>query len=439
MRFSSCLWIVLAVLLWTPLAPASPPAVEEFAVPLQGATPRSTPRSADRARLIKKDSLTGEPALQAKTAQIAIGAAIGQKETGCRLIRFGSGFGWVITGSAAYQTPDNNPVAVRRSRQNARFKAFTEARTQWYACLRALAPEAQQKITDHLEQEDAIRLALINLAASDTEKRDQALRILARGFVAYAVEDQPAPPMIRVHLVATPRTATRLSRPTANSVETLSLQEGLRQVLAEIQAGLIPPVGHRLMVVNATGELALVGYAINLVGVHPDPTAQIKLRADAEKIASTQATEALIGLATGDDARWQHRLDEVSQTEIRTVSSGYDDNEASARRFAQIRDLVMATAKDDPGLQALQEGKLPEAAAIKHFAGEDAMVVAVVYTPTVRKPAAMPLPAPTPSTTEPPTSTIPAVPEASATPAPTIEPPTGAVPTAETAPPEASR
>ncbi|MEZ5574323.1 MAG: hypothetical protein R3F44_01255 [Candidatus Competibacteraceae bacterium] len=45
----------------------------------------------------------------------------------------------------------------------------------------------------------------------------------------------------------------------------------MRQLLAEIEARLIPPAGNRLIVVNATGELALVGYAVNLIGSHPEP------------------------------------------------------------------------------------------------------------------------------------------------------------------------
>jgi hypothetical protein len=418
------------MLWWTPPAPANKPAAEEFTIPLQTDAPRSSPRSADRVRKVK-DELTGQPALQAKTAQAAINAAISQNTAGCQMIRFSAGFGWTATGNAAYSA-SNNPVALRRSRQEARFKAFTEARNQLAGCLRALPPEARRKVAENLEQDDAIRLALINLAANDAEKWEQALRILARGFVAYSVEDHTDQSLIQVNLVATPKTATRLTRPNVNAIETTSIQEGLRQALAEIQAGLIPPAGNRLIVVNTTGELTLVGYAFNLIGAHPDPEAQNKLRADAEKIATAHATEALIGLATGDDTGWKSGLDEVSQNEMRAAANGYDDNEPSVRRFAQIRDLVMTAAKEDSGLQTLRDGNLPAAAAMKRFSSEDTVAVAVVYTPTVRKPA----PPPPPPATESPASNapVPSIPATltpssalpSATPA--AEPPTGSIP-----------
>ncbi|MCB1765034.1 MAG: hypothetical protein KDJ22_03090 [Candidatus Competibacteraceae bacterium] len=397
MHSALILGIFLGAMSWMSPAPASKSAPEEFIVPLQATTSRSTLRNSGRVRLVKKDELTGKPAFQAKNAQTAIIAAINQKTSGCWMIRYGTDFGWVAASNIHYSASDN-PVTLRRSQQEARFKAFTDARTQLAGCLRALSPEARRAVAKRLEQDSSIQLALINLATNDAEKWEQALRILARGFVAYSVEEDTAKHShsIQVNLVTTLKTATQLTRPAANAIEATSIQEGLAQLLAEIQAGLIPPVGNRLIVVNASGELTLVGYAINLIGVHPNAAAQDKLRVDAEKIATARATEAIIGLAIGDDTRWQHNLDEISQREVRTAASGYDDNEPSANRFRQIRDLVMASAKDDPGLQTLVEGNLPSSAAIKRFGEEDRVAVAVIYTPTVRKPAPPPPPPATP-------------------------------------------
>lgn len=392
---------------WPTLAAPARPDPADFAAPLQ-ATPPSPQRESRRGRSVR-DPMTGEMAFQAPNAAGAIAAATGQRAAGCRQIRFGSeGFGWVATGVAKVTATDN-PVAARRLRREARFQAFMDARARLNGCLRALTPEAQRRITERLEQNDAIRLALINLAATEQERREQALAILARGFVAYAVDEDTDGQVIRVHLVTTPRTAVQLTRPIATAMEAASLREGLKQLQAEIAGGLIPPAGNRLIVVNATGELALVGYAINLIGAHPDPAAQDKLRADAEKIATVRATEALSGLAVGDDAVWQSGLDEASRDEIRAAASGYEDTEPSARRFEQIRDLMLTAIKEDAGMQALREGRLPSAAMVKRFSGEDAIAIMISYAPPVKKrppppPPAAPLvlPAPPPPASLPP-------------------------------------
>lgn len=366
MRYRTCSWMVLVALIWAFAAWAAKPTPDEFVVPLQRATSttsHSVPLGPSRIRTVK-DELTQGPVVRAGTAQAAIAAVIGQRAAGCRMIRFGAGFGWVATGTAQYPASEN-PVALHRSRQEARLKAFTDASTRLSGCLLGLAPEARRRVVESLEQNDAIRLALINLAFTDVDKREQALRILARGYVAHSVDDDPNQRVIYVNLVTTPKTATRLTRPAPNAVEAASLQEGLRQVQAEVGAGLIPPAGNRLIVVNATGELALVGYAVNLIGAHPDPVAQNKLRVDAEKIATRRATDALMGLASDDGAAWQNGLDEASRSDIQAFNGGYADSEPSVIRFAQIHDLVMTTIKDDAGMEALREGRLPSAAAVK--------------------------------------------------------------------------
>ncbi len=400
MRAPSRLFFLLGVLLWLPPAPAAKPAPEEFTAPLQQAAPaRAKPHRSERVRTVT-DDITGNLALQARTAQGAIAAAIKQRAAGCRMIRFKTGFGWVATGMTRYPATEN-PAATGRVRQEARFKAFLDARRWLATCLRNLAPEARQRVADHLEIDDAIRLALINLAANAQERRQQALKILARGFVAYSSEEDTAGRAIYVNLVATPRTALRLTRPAAAAIETVALKEGLQQLLAEIDGRLIPLAGNRLIVVNATGELALVGYAVSLIGAQPEPAAQETLRAGAVKIATARATEALVGLAVGDDAAWIAGLDEVSQAENRAAAAGYEDSESSVRRFAQIRELALSGIKDDAGLQALREGRLPPEAAVKPFVGEDSVAVAVIYTPSVKKrepapPAPPPVSAPVP-------------------------------------------
>lgn len=59
--------------------------------------------------------------------------------------------------------------------------------------------------------------------------------------------------------------------------------------------------------------------------------------------------------------------------------------EPSANRFGQIRDLILSGVKNDSGLQALREGRLPSSAMVKRFGNEDAAVVMVSYTPSVKK------------------------------------------------------
>ncbi|MDG4552176.1 MAG: hypothetical protein P9F19_03210 [Candidatus Contendobacter sp.] len=416
--FHAC--VLLGGLSWLapPSAAAAKPDAEEFVAPLGTMTAPSLLRRGSGPARAVKDATTGETAFHAKTAQDAIAAAIGHHVAGCWPIRFGdAGFGWVATGAADPATT-SSPDTVQHIQAGARFKAFVDARTRLKECLRALSPEARRRMTGKLEQNDAIRLALTNLAANDQERYEQALDILGRGFVAYAVEDDPASHVIRVHLVATPKTAARLTRPTASAMEAASLREGLRQTQTEVANGLVPSVGNRLIVVNATGELALVGYAIHPFGAPLESGTLDLAHHAAEQIAISHATKAFLGLAVGDDAGWQGGLDEADRAQIRAAASGYDDTEPSARRFGQIRDLVLSAVKEDSGLHALREGRLPPAATIKRFGGQDTIAVMVIYAPSIRKHGIAPPAPPTTPATEPAMPAAPATPALPAAPAP---------------------
>lgn len=386
-------WMVLSTLLWSCSAGVAKPVSEEFTAPLQvnPTSSRLLSNPSGRPRLVK-DSLTGELALQARTAQTAITAAVGQHAAGCVMIRFGANIGWVATGTNQYPASEN-PIALLRSRQDARFRAFTDANTRLAGCLTKLSTNARLRVVESMEQYDPIRLALVNLAFTALEKQEQALKILARGYVAYSIEDDPTSRTIYVNLVTTPNTAMRLTRSAPNAIETISLQEGLRQTYTEIAAGLTPSVGNRLIVVNATGELGMVGYALNLIGTHPEPAAQEKLRDNAYKIAMNRAADALMSLAASDGAAWQSGLDEITKNEIQSSYSGYTDGEPSIRRFIQIRDFAANAVHNDHGLEALREGRLPPEATSKNFATESSIAVAVSYTPSI-KPLPKPVSAP---------------------------------------------
>ncbi|MBL8251123.1 MAG: hypothetical protein JNK31_05605, partial [Candidatus Competibacter sp.] len=127
MRYRIFFWMLSLVLGSVAPAQAASPVADEFAAPLQTApaATRSGAGASGRLRL-SKDAATGEPVLNAATAQAAINLAAGQRVAGCQMIRFGKGFGWVGTGTAPYAASEN-PIALYRARQDARFKAFLDA------------------------------------------------------------------------------------------------------------------------------------------------------------------------------------------------------------------------------------------------------------------------------------------------------------------------
>ena len=73
------------------------------------------------------------------------------------------------------------------------------------------------------------------------------MQMLLKGFVVYAVEDDTANRKVYVSIVTTPKTRGKFNRPSPNGLEADSIRDGLGQVLLEIQTGLIPPVGGKMI------------------------------------------------------------------------------------------------------------------------------------------------------------------------------------------------
>jgi hypothetical protein len=85
----------------------------------------------------------------------------------------------------------------------------------------------------------------------------------------------------------------------------------------------------------------------------------------------------------------------------------------------------MTAVKDDTGILALRESRLPPAATVKRFSGENAVTVAVTYTPAIKKRLLKP-PSP-PASPASPAETLPAPPATAPAGAP-IAPPQASPP-----------
>ena len=68
-----------------------------------------------------------------------------------------------------------------------------------------------------------------------------------------------------VTIVATDKTMGKFSRPANDTLIVENLTDGMNAVLAEIQSGVVPPVGGRIVDVPSTGEIAFVGFGSAVV------------------------------------------------------------------------------------------------------------------------------------------------------------------------------
>jgi len=386
--------IPLLSALWLLAAPvqSAPPSADDFLPPVQASTPEQQQQLEQLKGPVQevKDPATGQTAAQGQTAQDAINFVVNKHSAGAEMIKFGSGLGWVATGIGGYDVMEN-PTATRIAKRNAYVKAFLDAKKKLAEALNGLSNEGRTQVVEQMEQVTDNKADLANFAATQDEKLEQAVQMLLKGFVIYAVEDDTAKKTVYVSIVTTPKTRGQFNRPSPNGMEADSIRDGLSQVLLEIQNGLIPPVGGKIIQVPATGEIAFVGFGSDVIRTSDNSAMQLKMRLNADKIAQMRAKDALVGMIIGDDTGWKSKLDETTQQTIKdfeTSDNGKED--ARLQHFEKTRQSFLNMQKSSEQFQSVRNGILPPGVSSKTFTSkDDAEVYAVaVYIPSVSQQAA---------------------------------------------------
>ena len=249
-----------------------------------------------------------------------------------------------------------NPTATRIAKRNAYVKAFLDAKKKLAEALNGLSAEGRTQVVEQMEQVTDTKADLANFAATQDEKLEQAVQMLLKGFVIYAVEDDTAKKTVYVSIVTTPKTRGQFNRPSPNGMEADSIRDGLSQVLLEIQNGLIPPVGGKIIQVPATGEIAFVGFGSDVIRSSDNAAMQLKMRLNAEKIAQMRAKDALVGMIIGDDTGWKGKLDETTQQTIQDFETSDSGPDASLQRFEKTRQTFLNVQKSSEQFQSVRSG-----------------------------------------------------------------------------------
>lgn len=330
-----------------------------------------------------------EDTVEAATAQDAVNAAVqlNKKEVeeegpdeskpqhGVTQVVFPSGLGYVATGAASYQVLEN-PVATRISQRNAVIVAFTEAKKLLAVTLKGMSNEGKDTIRKALSNVETKDQSLTNLSDQTESSIEQSVEKLLRGFVVHEVYDDEQNSTVYVSIVTTPKTRGKLARPAPNHIEAESLRDGVKKMLIQVKAGLVPPVGGGVVTVPTTGETAFVGFGSSVVRANDNPAVQAKLNVNALRIASAYASDSLCGLIIGDQTAWQGKTLESHQDEYKEFDeSSKDDplnpNSQEQKQLDAAREAFVAKIEMTDIYTSARKGTLPPGIEVKTWFDED--------------------------------------------------------------------
>ncbi|MDR1979723.1 MAG: hypothetical protein LBQ42_13390 [Synergistaceae bacterium] len=323
--------------------------VDDFVPPIQASdeAERAEQRTVREPGEVKevRGEVTGKPAISAKSAQDALNVWVAKRVRGFDEILFPSGFGFVATGIGIYERLDN-PVATRASQRGAYVRAYMDAKSQLAEGLTGVLTSGNTEAFSRIATiNESLGQTLANVEDVTVESVRQRVDALLRGYVVYDVLDDVNASRVFLTIATTPRTQGHYDRPDASTLSAASVQEGLAQVLAEIERGLTPPVGGRTIFVPATGELAFVGFGSAIIGRHDSAAVQARLELNAEEIARVRATNALCGIIVGEEIASPTETD----AEIRSMSKDFEE--------LSRNDPIVKENPEHPGYVKLQNRK----------------------------------------------------------------------------------
>ena len=353
--------------------------VNDFLPPVQGGS--TEVNNPDKVRVT-------DDSIQASTAQDAINIAVQSNkrnieegktaapELGAKMVRFPSGIGFVATGIGGYDTMKNE-IATRLSKRTAYVKAFINAKKSMAEILGGLSNEAQTKLIENLELIATDTDNMNNYEESSEETIVQVVQRLLRGFVIYEVYDDVEQSCVYVTIVSTSKTMREFSRPNSAILEASNLNNAVQQVLNEVQTGILPPVGGKIITIESTGETAFVGYGSCIIRVGKRASMQAKLNLNAQKIAAMRAKNSLCGFIIGDRVAWEGRSVESTQRVSNEFEKILSEDPVSKQtksdiiQLDQVRESYINKSKSTDVYLTSRKGILPPGIIVKNWINDD--------------------------------------------------------------------
>ncbi|HPQ37905.1 MAG TPA: hypothetical protein PLW97_09710 [Synergistaceae bacterium] len=336
-----------------------------------------------------QDSLFGMQRFDSPSFEKAAAKAAAQHSPGVWMIQTGSGMGFVATGDGSYPTNLTNRNAAREAHRQAYVAAHMRAKKNLAQALRGLPLEAREKLAEEAYDEDNAEESLNARSSRYEEQIHQAVEATLRGFVTYSVFDD-GEGLVYVSIVTSPKIRHATRAVSEGLLDCTSLGAGMKRISRELDAGLVPPVGGRIINVPETNEVALVSFGSALV--HQDTsgasTGQDKLTAG--RRAKAQADKAMVALMTGDQFMWEYgyyREQESTSTNFEEVATDTNltgpSQESTKKLLEERKETFLNLIRDSEAAQSVVRGIVPQGTNSKTWYSKDGWCyVANVYTPS---------------------------------------------------------
>ena len=333
------------------------------------------------------DSMLKVDTVEAQTLEEGLQIVAAEMGTGVRAIKAGSGMAFVATGIGDYRLYPN-PNASRMSKRQAYVIAMMNAKRELLTYLRGLSLQAGQELFSNAQDFVDHKDTLASRSESYAQEIQRFTSGMIRGFTAYKVVDDTEKQVVYVSIVTSPKIRQAALARNSAILEAGSVAAGLQRVFREIEGGVVPPVGGRIVSIPETGEVAVVSFGSSII-LDYEGGSESREQRIASNRAKADADQALVGILTGEDFLWESgmfRTQEESSANFETIlkQDPYGNTVEERQKLAEIKNSFLAQTRDGEHYKGVIQGTLPPGVNSKTWISTDGgwAFVANVYLPS---------------------------------------------------------
>ncbi|PFG52250.1 hypothetical protein ATG98_1258 [Marinobacter sp. LV10R520-4] len=305
---------------------------------------------------------------------------------GIKLIQVGSGIGILSTGSTSYQTYDNLNATLL-SKRGAYTQAALIAKKQLIENITGLQQTCENAAQSTIDVIDTGSDSVGNTQTSLRENCAETVKGALSGYVTFDVYDNTDDKEVRVSLISTPKTRAQI-RSNRGAVSVTSDPNAIfKEVVADINRGVLPPVGAKVLTHADSGEVVLMGYGSAIIRNNSNKQIARKLKDAAKRQSQTRARSALLATMQGEEVYWEGGFNEKQiegSQQFEYVDPSLQDP-AEVKILDQERNSFLNQMKMSDVYGSVTKGQLPPGVSTRSFGSKDGywMYTVAVYAPTL--------------------------------------------------------
>ncbi len=316
---------------------------------------------------------------------VAHQSLIEEEGDGVKMIAVGSGIGILSTGSGSYETYENRNATLL-SKRSAYTKAFQIAKKQLVENMEGMSNMCATAINETMDAIDTATESAANTTSIMSDNCAESVKGALAGYVTFDVFDDPSENLVRVSLISTPKTREQTKRKVGAITQTTEPNVIFKQIIADLQSGVLPPVGAKVITNAETGESFVLGFGSSIIRDNKNKAVKRKLLDMSKSQAQAKARNGLISVMQGEQVYWEggfteNQLEKNEQFEYSPESI----DPADAKVLADNKHTFLNNIKSADSYKSFASGKVPAGVSVKTFKSHDGdwMLAVAVYAPSL--------------------------------------------------------